>query len=148
MKFRKMIVSDKTDFLNMNRKFFSSPAVLHDVPEEFMERNFEIAVGGNDLAEAYIFEIDGRPVGYSFLTKNYSTEIGGVCLWIEEAFVEDEYRGRGIGRSFFEFLSEKYQDAVLRIRMEVEPSNTGAIRLYENLGYEKLPYVQMIKDFE
>ena len=147
MKFRKMIVSDKTDFLNMNKKFFSSPAVLHSVPDEFMERNFEMAVAKNDLAEAYIFEIDGKPIGYSFLTKNYSTEVGGVCLWIEEAFVEAEYRGRGIGHSFFEFLNEKYQNDVLRIRMEVEPSNIDAIRLYEKLGYEKLPYVQMIKDF-
>ena len=147
MNFRKMTVSDKTDFLNMNKKFFSSPAVLHGVPEEFMERNFEMAVADNDLAEAYIFEYEGNPVGYGFLTRNYSTEVGGVCLWIEEAFIEEEYRGCGIGRSFFAFLEETYKNQILRIRMEVEPSNQRAIDLYRKLGYEILPYTQKTKDF-
>ncbi|MGI5824436.1 MAG: GNAT family N-acetyltransferase [Bacillota bacterium] len=147
MNFRKMVLSDKTDFLNMNRKFFASPAVLHTVPEDFMDRNFEIMVADNNLAEGYIFEIDEEIVGYAFLTRNYSTEVGGVCLWIEEAFVEEEYRNRGIGRKFFSFLEDTYKDEVARIRMEVEPSNAGAIRLYEEIGFEKLNYVQMIKDF-
>lgn len=147
MIFRKVKLSDKTDFLNMNRKFFASPAVLHNVPEEFMDRNFEIMVSDNPLAEGYIFEVDGVIVGYSFLTRNYSTEVGGICLWIEEAFVEEEYRNKGIGRKFFEFLEETYKDEVKRIRMEVEPGNEKAIKLYEEIGFEKLDYVQMIKDF-
>lgn len=148
MNFRKVMLSDKTDFLMMNRKFFSSPAVLHNVPEEYMDRNFEIMVSDSPLAEGYIFEQDGKIVGYGFLTRNYSSEAGGVCLWIEETYVDEAYRGRGIGRQFFRFLEETYQDEVVRIRMEVEPGNEGALRLYENLGYQRLNYVQMVKDFQ
>lgn len=146
MNFRKIELADKTLFLEMTKQFFDSPAVLHGVPTEYMENNFDAMVDDNPFAEGYILESDGKAVGYSFLTRNYSTEVGGMCLWMEELFVLPEYRSGGVGRQFFSFLEQEYKGRVKRIRMEVEPSNTRAMALYEKLGFTKLDYVQMVKD--
>lgn len=146
MNFRKIGLADKTIFLEMTGQFFESPAVLHGVPAEYMENNFNIMVSDSPFAEGYIFEEEGKAAGYCFLTRNYSTEVGGMCLWMEELFVLPEYRSRGVGREFFKFLEQEKQGEISRIRMEVEPSNTRAMALYETLGFNKLDYVQMVKD--
>ena len=54
------------------------------------------------------------------------------------------YQGKGLGSFFFRFVEENRPAA--RYRLEVEPENTGAVRLYERLGYRALPYAQMIKE--
>lgn len=150
MKIREMNIGDKTAFLKMCGDFFNSPAVLHGVPDEFIEKNFNAIVSDSPFAIGYIFEDEknhDQIMGYSFLTKCHSTEVGGLCLWIEELYILEQYRSQGIGREFIAFLEEEYKGKVERIRMEVEPSNVRAMELYERLGFEKLSYVQLIKDF-
>lgn len=147
---RKINERDKETFLQICGEFFNSPAVLHGVPTEFIENNFNAAVSESPFAVAYIFEDEennNKAMGYSFLTKCHSTEVGGLCLWIEELYVCKQYRSCGIGSKFFAFLEEEYKESIKRIRMEVEPNNVRAMELYERLGFEKLPYMQLIKDF-
>ena len=67
-------------------------------------------------------------------------------LWIEELYIREQFRSRGLGREFFSYIEEKNKDRTARISLEVEEENTRAASLYERLGYEKLDYKQMIKD--
>ena len=55
-----------------------------------------------------------------------------------------EYRSRGLATEFFEWL--KSDDSIMRLRLEVEDYNEGAKRLYERMGFELLPYLQMVID--
>ena len=41
---------------------------------------------------------------------------------------------------------ERFAGEVCRFRLEVEPSNRRAQALYERLGFEVLPYTQMVRD--
>ena len=34
----------------------------------------------------------------------------------------------------------------MRLRLEVEDENEGAKRLYERMGFERVPYLQMVID--
>ena len=62
-------------------------------------------------------------------------------------YLEPEYRGCGIGGSYFEFVKSEFGGKVKRIRLEVGPENVGAIRLYERNGFDFLDYRQMIIDY-
>ena len=84
--------------------------------------------------------------GYAILVKGFSTEAGGRSLWLEELYVMPEYQGRGLGKEFFQFLFDAYGKDVCRFRLEVEADNQRAIQLYRKLGFQALPYVQMVKD--
>ncbi|MCQ2480168.1 MAG: GNAT family N-acetyltransferase, partial [Clostridia bacterium] len=75
-----------------------------------------------------------------------SQEAGGMVCWIEELYVKEEYRNNGIGKEFFDFIKREIEPKCKRIRLEVEDYNIGAKRLYSSLGFEMLPYEQMIKE--
>ena len=66
-------------------------------------------------------------------------------IWLEEVYIRQEFRRSGLGSRFFRFIEEMYEGTAARLRLEVEPDNEAAIRLYTRLGYEALPYRQMIK---
>ena len=49
-----------------------------------------------------------------------------------------------MGTQFFEFMKENIPAA--RYRIEVEEDNAKAKALYERMGFEVLPYIQMVID--
>lgn len=146
IEFRRFRPEDKDKFFVMVKKFYAPPAVLHFPPDDVMLSAFDATIEIPDLVRGYIFECDGKPAGYSIVSMKFETEVGGMAAWIEELFVEDEFRGLGIGHRFFEFLSEELKGKIKRLRLEVGDENDGAKRLYENLGFEFLDYRQMVID--
>lgn len=138
---------DKETYLKMAREFYATDAVLIHVGEEHFLSTFDELMRSDEYAICYIFELDGKTVGYSLLAKTYSQEAGGLVLWIEEIYVSPEFRGRGIGKAFFDFILKNKPRDVKRLRLEVERENEGAVRLYKSFGFDFLGYDQMIIDF-
>src|SRR5262249_45692571 len=54
--------------------------------------------GPNPRFKALIAEWDARPVGYAFFFSYYSTWTGR-CLYLEDLFVREKFRGQGVGMS-------------------------------------------------
>ena len=48
---------------------------------------------------ALIAEWDGRPAGYASFFYFYSTFQGRAALFLEDLFVLDQFRGKGLGKS-------------------------------------------------
>ena len=140
---RLMRRDDKPYIIQMMRDFYSSPAVFSNGSEEIFENDFENSVGDNPFIEGYTLEYDDKIVGYAMIAKSYSTEFGKACMWIEDLYIEENYRGLGIGKSFFDLITKKYTDCIFRL--EVEEENEGAVRLYKKCGFSVLPYVQLKK---
>ena len=59
--------------------------------------------------------------------------------------VDGEKRGKGVGSRMIAAVHEKY-NAAARYRLEVTDDNPRAAALYRLLGFEELPYRQMIID--
>ncbi len=146
---REFTKDDRSVFLTMVKKFYAPPAVLHFPSEDVMLSAFDAAIEMPDFVKGYLFECGGKPAGYAMVSLKFETEVGGLAAWIEELFVEDEFRGNGIGTEFFEFLKDELKGIIRRIRLEVGEDNLDAIRLYKRLGFEFLDYRQMTidKDF-
>lgn len=149
IKIRRFEEKDRNTFFSMVKKFYAPPAVLHFPSDEVMMSAFDESLKDNGFVYGYIFEADGKPAGYSVVSMKFETEVGGLAAWIEELFVEEEFRSKGIAKEFFEFLKAEFAGRIRRIRLEVGEDNLGAIRLYERLGFEFLDYRQMTidKDF-
>ncbi len=140
---RRMRASDRETYLAMAREFYQSDAVLQPVPESFLQAAFQELMRSDEYMEGYLLCEDGEPVGYAMLCKTFATEPGGSVIWLDELYVRPEHRGKGLGKAFFAYL-HKHRPAA-RYRLEVEPDNEGAMRLYRSLGYRELPYLQMCK---
>ena len=144
---RKICAADLEEFLRLSALFYASPAVAHPVPASYHADAFEELMRSDAYADGYMIEADGKTVGIALTAKTYSREAGGKVLWLEELFILDGYRSRGLGREYFAFI-ERYarEKGFARIRLEVEAENVRARALYEKLGYLPLEYRQMVKE--
>jgi GNAT superfamily N-acetyltransferase len=58
------------------------------------------------LIEAVIGEYDGAAAGFALFFHNFSTFAGRPGIFIEDIFVKPEFRGKGLGKTFFSFLAK------------------------------------------
>lgn len=140
---RLMTINDKEAVIDMMRVFYTSPVVLSNGSEEIFLSDVENCVNDNPYLEGYIIENTNDVQGYAMVAKSFSTEFGKHCIWIEDLYIKDEYRGIGLGSMTLKYIEEKYPDALFRL--EVEEENERAVNTYKKCGFEVLPYMEMKK---
>lgn len=140
---RNMEERDRSEVIEMMRVFYASPAVLSNGSEEIFKADFDNCVSDSPYLEGYVFEIGNEIIGYGMLAKSFSTEFGKECIWIEDIYMREAFRGIGIGSRFFDLINKKYPEAIMRL--EVEEENERAIHVYKKNGFEVLPYMEMKK---
>lgn len=139
-----MTECDRESVIDMMRTFYHSPAVWTNGSEEIYNNDVTACVGMSPYVEGFIFEKEKEIAGYGMIAKSFSTEFGKPCIWIEDLYLKEEYRGEGIGSSFFAYLEKEYPGSIMRL--EVEEDNTRAVAVYRKNGYEVLPYMEMKKE--
>ncbi len=142
--FREITPDDRELYLRYVDIFYHTDAVESPVPKENYAATFNELMRSNAYLKCFIFEDDGEPCGFALLSKTFSQEAGGVSVTIEELYIDEPHRGKGLATEFFEYL--KSLPNIARLRIEVEDDNTGAKRLYERMGFALLPYLQMVID--
>lgn len=91
--------------------------------------------GEHPVATALIGEWDGQPVAYAIYFKNYSTFRAKPGIYLEDLFVLEAFRNRGIGRRMLAYLASLARDGGYgRLQWQALRWNEGAKRLYERLG--------------
>ena len=144
--FRDLTPEDGPVVLPMAEAFYHSDAVDHPVDSAVLEQSFRAAACPDEpLLRGLLIQWDGEAAGYLYITQCYSAEVGGRCVFIEEIYLEPEYRRRGLGAQIMAWLEQEYP-AARRFRLEVTQVNQGAVRLYQRAGYEFLRYDQMVLD--
>ena len=97
-------------------------------PESVRE---DLALWTGEGHELYVILEGGEPVGFLHLGSR-----GGECDWLEDIFVREDRRGRGIGSRAVELAWALLEQRGLEtMYLEVVPSNVGALRLYHRLGF-------------
>ncbi len=142
---RKFVPEDREDYIRFSTEFYNSSAVDKPVPREHFEQGFDEMMRSDVYVQGYMLVCDGNNVGYCVTMKTYSVEAGGITIWIDELFVLEEYRSKGLGRELFKYIEENGDKKLRRIRLEVELENGRAISLYKKMGYEPAPYDGMWK---
>ncbi len=139
---RKMIDADKNIVIDMMRRFYNSSAVITNGSEKIFAANVDACLKNSAYLEGYVFVVDEKIIGYGILAKSFSTEFGGECIWIEDIFIEKNFRGKGFGTRFLNFVKEKYPDK--NLGLEVESDNVKAVAAYKKFGFKELPYLEMV----
>ena len=134
---------DREQVIEMMRVFYASPAVLSNGSDEIFRADFDACIGDSPYLEGYILEGADGIQGYAMAAKSFSTEFGKPCVWIEDLYIKDAYRGMGLGSALLRFIEEQYPNALLRL--EVEAENERAVHVYQKSGFEILPYMEMKK---
>lgn len=142
---RKLISSDREIYLELSRQFYSSDAVDHNVPLSYIESAFEEMMRSDGVLQGYVFEEQGAVVGYFQTAQTFSAEAGGRVLWLEEAYLLPNARGKGLGTKMLAFIKDYCtQNGYARIRLEVSPNDGRAKQLYLRVGFKPLDYEQLV----
>lgn len=131
------------EVFQMMKVFYSSPAVSTNGSDEIFMSDIQNCINDNPYLEGYVFAEQDKIMGYAMAAKSFSTEFGKPCVWIEDIYIKPDYRGKGIGSQFLDYIEQKYRDSILRL--EVEEDNTAAVHIYKKSGFDVLPYMEMKK---
>lgn len=89
----------------------------------------------------FVAKSDGKIIACSGLIIHqilpYSTIVSGKKGYITNVFTEEEYRKQGLQKELVK-MSLDYAKEIGCERVELDASNTNAINLYENIGFEKM----------
>jgi GNAT superfamily N-acetyltransferase len=95
--------------------------------------------GPNPFYFCLIAEHESKPAGFAFYFFNYSTWKGRPGLYLEDLFVQPEFRGLGIGKALLEKVAAiAVENGCPRLQWEVLDWNTPAIDFYRAMGAEFL----------
>ena len=91
---------------------------------------------GTPHGAAYLIGPKNGPVGYIVVSFGYSVEMGGIDGFIDEFYIRENVRGRGMGGEVLRTLMPALADyGVKALHLEVMRDNEGAKRLYTRLGF-------------
>lgn len=103
------------------------------------EAEIEKYVFEKKLIEVVIGEYDGVPAGFILFFHNFSTFLGKPGIFIEDIFVKPEFRGKGLGKIFFSFLSKiAIERDCARIEWTCLDWNKTSIEFYKSRGAKPL----------
>jgi ribosomal protein S18 acetylase RimI-like enzyme len=98
-----------------------------------MEKFFSSDVYG----KCWIINVDKILVGYILLTFGFSFEYHGVDALIDEFYIREEYRGKGIGKQTLEYVEQELTSLGIKaFHLEVDRQNFYAQSLYRKYGFE------------
>jgi len=87
------------------------------------------------VAFCHVAEVDGKIVGFALWFLNYSTWLGKPGIYLEDLFVQPEYRGHGIGKGFMKTLAQICMErGYERFQWWVLDWNEPSIEFYKSLG--------------
>jgi GNAT superfamily N-acetyltransferase len=105
------------------------------------ERLRRDCLSSNPRYNAFIVQVGGKYVAYIIYYFTYSSFLALPTLFIEDLFVLEEYRGRGVGKKMFDFLKTvAKREGCGRIEFTVLKWNKTAQEFYEKNGAKCLEW--------
>ena len=102
---------------------------------EAKQRLFVDCTEHNSRIEAYLIYSGKKTIGYTIIFYSYSSFLAKPSLYLEDIYVQPEFRSKGIGSFIMKFLAKKALNSGCgRMEWVVLDWNTSAQVFYKNLG--------------
>jgi ribosomal protein S18 acetylase RimI-like enzyme len=132
--FRIAEAGDAGALLSMMRELNEHEGMAFDEPKARAALAQLIADGRFGVAHLILF--GDEPAGYLVVTFGFSIEFGGRDAFVDELFIKDEFRGRGVGKAALGRAEEVCRARGIRaLHLEVERANERAQTLYRKSGF-------------
>ncbi len=131
---RPATVEDAELILSFIRRLARYEKLEHEVvaTEEGLR---ETLFGPRPAAEVLLAYLGDEPAGFALYFQNFSTFLGRPGLYIEDLYVDERHRGKGIGRALLAAVARvARQRRCGRLEWWVLDWNEPAIRFYKQVG--------------
>ena len=114
-----------------------------DVTDEHRRTALEPLLDDSPLGAVWFIGPKMSPVGYVAVSFGWSIEMGGLDGFIDEIWVREKVRGRGMGSEALAVLMKSLREAgVKALHLEVAKGNS-AERIYARAGFRRRDYALM-----
>ncbi len=98
---------------------------------EISAKLFKEFISNENLGKSWLIFSENEIVGYVILTFSFSFEYKGKIAFLDELYIKENFRGKGIGKLTIDFIKQQaIQLNVKLIYLEVENHNVKAQKLY------------------
>lgn len=95
-------------------------------------------LNNHQLGMIYLVRVNNELAGYAAVVFIHSLEFHGRAAFLDELYLREDKRGKGLGRHVLEFLFDECRRlGINALRLEVTHSNSVAENVYAKLGFEK-----------
>jgi GNAT superfamily N-acetyltransferase len=126
--------ADADVLIEMMRDFNAHERIAFDEAE--VRAVLALLFANEEYGFACLVVLDGEVAGYVVIAFGFSVEFRGRDAFVDELFVKDEVRGRGLGGAALRFAEGVCRGRGVRaLHLEVERQNTGAQAVYRRAGF-------------
>lgn len=141
----------KSDFPTLQNHVFSlyqeDPPTM-GMNSEKIQNTFREFTLKPEKGRIIVFDKDNVVIGYAILVFFWSNEYGGDVIEIDELFVQEDYRGCGVGTAFFQWLKETWSGKAVALSLQATASNDRAVAFYQRMGFRTSPNRHLMKLLE
>ncbi|MFV8321395.1 GNAT family N-acetyltransferase [Flavobacterium sp. LB3P21] len=135
IQFKPLTIADIEMIVTMMQEFYAIDNYPIDI--EVSKALFEEFIKHENLGKSWLIVSDNELIGYIILTFVFSFEYQGKIAFLDELYLTEKVRGKGIGGKALEFIqSESHKLSLKLIYLEVEKHNEKAQKLYLTHSFE------------
>ena len=133
--FKTLKLSDIETVVSMMQEFYAIDN--YPISVDVSKALFQEFISNENLGKAWLIVSNNEIVGYIILTFVFSFEYQGRIAFLDELYVTEKARGKGIGNEAISFIkTESHKLSLKLIYLEVESHNENAQKLYLANGFE------------
>jgi len=137
MEFRRAVPADLEALMRLQADFYREDGYVHRIAAA--RDAWTMLLGNERLGEAWLVDStkpQAGAIGYVVVTFSFSLEFLGRDAFVDELFVEREWRGQGLGRKALVVAETICRNAGVRaLHLEMEHGKQAAARLYRAWGF-------------
>jgi ribosomal protein S18 acetylase RimI-like enzyme len=127
--FKPLALSDIETIVTLMQQFYTIDNYPIDI--DVSKALFQEFISNENLGKSWLIVSDNEIVGYIILTFVFSFEYQGKIAFLDELYLTEKARGKGIGSKAIAFIqSESHKLSLKLIYLEVEQHNEKAQKLY------------------
>lgn len=133
--FKEIDSNDIPLIVNLMSDFYAIDG--YPIDPETSTKNFEMFIQKPDLGRAWLIYEDKEIVGYVMIVFMFSFEYGGTIAFLDELYLNENSRGKGLGKKAVAFIQDQATKFNLKLLyLEIEQHNSTAQKLYLAAGFE------------
>jgi len=138
-------INDEEIFISMAHLFYETGMICNKINPGFLQKTYFNCISNSPYVRGVFICYDDEISGYALLTFTYSNEYGGKIMEIDEIYIKDEFREKGIANDFVSTIIAEYRHDVTYVEVVVMKDNIAALKLCEKHGFIANDYIAMHK---
>jgi len=133
--YKSITVSDIGVLVAMMREFYAIDN--YPINSGISENLFKEFISDTNLGKAWLIFSENEIIGYLILTFVFNFEYQGKIAFLDELYIREKSRGKGIGKQTLQFIQAEARKLGLKhIYLEVESHNEKAQQLYLSSDFD------------